>query len=90
MTLNVPESKCRLHVAMRFWPDVDDNTARFLRSLHWRIRRAVELTHGEECSAEQVAARLRVSRQTVSVDLARAYAEYEKVIQESSLTNPTY
>ena len=80
MTLNVPESKCRLHVAMRYWPDVDEPTARFLRSLHWRIRRAVELTHGEELSSEQVAAKLRVSRQTVSTDLSRAYAEYEDLI----------
>lgn len=80
MTLNVPESKCKLHVAMRYWPDVDEPTERFLRSLHWRIRRAVELTHGEECAADQVAAQLRVSKETVYSDLARAYAQYEEVM----------
>jgi DNA-directed RNA polymerase specialized sigma24 family protein len=80
VTLNVPEAKCKLHVAMRYWPDVDDPTAQFLRSLHWRIRRAVELTHGEECSAEQVAAQLRISKETVYSDLARAYAQYEEVL----------
>lgn len=82
MTLNVPEAKCRLHVAMRFWPDVDDQTRRFLRSLHWRIRRAVELVHGEECSQDQVAARLRVSVTTVREDLGRAYAAYDRLLGE--------
>ena len=77
MTLNVPEAKCRLHVAMRFWPDVDEPTRQFLRSLHWRIRRAVELVHGEECTADQAAAQLRVSSRTVYEDLSRAYRMYE-------------
>lgn len=80
MTINVPEGKCQLHVAMRFWPDVDDTTSRFLRSLHWRIRRAVELVHGQECTHDQAAAQLRVSSATVASDLARAYAEYERVL----------
>lgn len=80
MTLNVPESKCKLHVAMRYWPDVDEPTEQFLRSLHWRIRRAVELTHGEECSAEQVASQLRISKETVYSDLARAYSQYEDMM----------
>ena len=79
MTLNVPEAKCRLHVAMRFWPDVDAQTAAFLRSLHWRIRRAVELVHGEGCTADQAAAQLRVSSRTVYDDLARAYQAYEDI-----------
>lgn len=79
MTINVPEGKCQLHVAMRFWPDVDDTTSRFLRSLHWRIRRAVELVHGEECTHDQAAAQLRVRERTVRRDLRRAYKEYEKL-----------
>lgn len=81
MTLNVPESKCKLHVAMRYWPDVDEPTARFLRSLHWRIRRAVIMTHGEECTQEQIAARLRVSVRTVREDLQRAYDLYENLFR---------
>lgn len=80
MTLNVPEAKCRLHIAMRDWPTVDDATARYLKSLHWRIRRVVELTHGEECTGDQVAAQLRISPATVSGDLARAYTAYEEAI----------
>lgn len=83
MTLNIPEGKSRLHVAMRFWPDVDDTTGRFLRSLHWRIRCAVVLVHGKECSHDQAAAQLRVSPSTVASDLARAYAEFEKVLDRS-------
>ena len=81
MTLQIPEAKCQLHVAMRYWPDVDDSTARFLRSLHWRIRRAVIMTHGEECTQEQIAARLRVSVRTVREDLQRAYDLYENLFR---------
>lgn len=81
MTLNVPESKCRLHVAMRNWPAVDDSTAQFLKQLHWRIRRAVIMTHGEECTQEQIAARLRVSVRTVREDLQRAYDLYENLFR---------
>lgn len=77
MTLNVPESKCRLHIAMACWPDVTAETATFLRSLHWRIRRSVEMVHGEEYTHDQVAAHLRVSRETVASDLSRAYTAYE-------------
>ncbi len=83
MTLQIPEAKARLHVAMRFWPHVDDQTEAFLRSLHWRVRRAVELTHGEECTADQVATQLRVSRETVYNDLARAYARYEEMMRRN-------
>ena len=78
MTLNVPEAKCRLHIAMRDWPTVDDATARYLRSLHWRIRRVVELTHGQECTREQVAAQVRISVRVVSEDLQRAYDAFEE------------
>lgn len=86
MTLNVPEAKCRLHVAMRLWPDVDDQTRIFLRSLHWRIRRTVELVHGEECTADQTAAQLRVSIRTIYEDLGRAYRAYEEHIGRHSCT----
>jgi len=77
MTLQVRVGKCRLRVALACWPDVDQQTARFLRSLHWRVRRCVEMTHGEEMTLDQVAAHLRISRFTVSSDLARAYSAYE-------------
>lgn len=82
MTLNVPEAKCKVHVAMRYWPDVDADTAAWLRSLHWRIRRVVELTHGEECSQDQVAAQLRISPATVYTDLSRAYDRWEELYGE--------
>lgn len=77
MTLQIPEAKCQLHVAMRNWPAVDDSTQAYLATLHWRIRRCVILTHGEECTQEQIAARLRVSVDTVQKDLKRAYDLFE-------------
>ncbi len=83
MTLQVREGKCRLHVALACWPDVDQQTARFLRGLHWRVRRCVEMTHGEEMTQDQIAAHLRVSRETVSSDLARAYTAYEEEVLSS-------
>jgi DNA-directed RNA polymerase specialized sigma24 family protein len=81
MTLQIPEAKCQLHVAMRNWPVVDDSTALFLLRLHWRIRQAVILTHGQELTQEQIAARLRVSVRTVSEDLQRAYDAYEEAFR---------
>ena len=84
MTLQIPEAKCQLHVAMRNWPAVDDSTALFLQRLHWRIRRAVIMTHGEELTQEQIAARLRVSVRTVSEDVQRAYDAYEEAFRGQS------
>lgn len=81
VTLQIPEAKCQLHVAMRNWPAVDDSTALFLTQLHWRIRRAVIMAHGEELTQEQIAARLRVSVRTVSEDLQRAYDAYEEAFR---------
>ena len=81
VTLQIPEAKCQLHVAMRNWPAVDDSTALFLQQLHWRIRRCVILTHGEELTQEQIAARLRISVRTVSEDLQRAYDAYEEAFR---------
>lgn len=81
VTLQIPEAKCQLHVAMRNWPAVDESTALFLQKLHWRIRRAVIMTHGEECTQEQIAARLRVSAETVKRDLVRAYVLYEEMFR---------
>lgn len=83
MTLQIPEAKCQLHVAMRNWPAVDDSTALFLQKLHWRIRRCVILTHGEELTQEQIAARLRISVVTVQRDLERAYSLYERLFKDS-------
>ncbi len=81
MTIQIPEAKSQLHVAMRNWPEVDESTKLFLRRLHWRIRRCVILTHGEELTREQVAAKLRVSVRTVSDDLQRAYDAYEEAFR---------
>lgn len=81
VTLQIPEAKSQLRVAMSTWPMVDEVTAQFLRRLHWRIRRCVILTHGEELSREQVAARLRVSVRTVTEDLQRAYDAYEEALR---------
>jgi DNA-directed RNA polymerase specialized sigma24 family protein len=81
VTLQIPEAKCQLHVAMRNWPAVDDSTTLFLQKLHWRIRRCVIMTHGEGCTREQIAARLRVSVRTVSDDLQRAYDAYEEAFR---------
>lgn len=82
MTLNIPEAKCKVHIAMRYWPDVDADTAAWLRSLHWRIRRAVELVHGEERTLDQAAAQLRVSPSTVTNDLSRAYDRFTLMDEE--------
>ena len=81
MTLQIPEAKCQLHVAMRNWPTVDDSTTLFLLRLHWRIRQAVILAHGQELTQEQIAARLRVSVRTVSDDLQRAYDAFEEAFR---------
>lgn len=82
MTLQIPEAKCRLHVAMAAWPEVDACTASFLRGLHWRIRRIVVLTHGEEYTQDQVSARMRVSVATVRSDLQRAYDAFDEACPE--------
>jgi len=81
MTLQIPEAKCQLHVAMRNWPTVDDSTTLILLRLHWRIRQAVILAHGQELTQEQIAARLRVSVRTVSDDLQRAYDAFEEAFR---------
>jgi DNA-directed RNA polymerase specialized sigma24 family protein len=81
VTLHIPEAKSQLHVAMRNWPAADDSTELFLQQLHWRIRRVVIMTHGEELTQEQIAARLRISVDTVQTDLKRAYDVFEEMFR---------
>lgn len=79
-TLQVPEGKARLQVALSTWPSVDDTTEGFLASLHWRIRQCVILTHGQGLSREGVGLRLQISPRTVSGDLQRAYEMYKDML----------
>jgi DNA-directed RNA polymerase specialized sigma24 family protein len=73
--------RCRVRVRLRSWPAVDDSTALWLWSLPWRTRRVVVLTHGEECTRDQVSARLRLSIRTVSRCLDDAYESFEDAFQ---------
>ncbi len=71
------EARAVLRGRLATWPVTDDATARFLRSLHWRVRQAVILVHGERRTVRAAAARLGVSERTLYRDLAAAGACYQ-------------
>ena len=81
MTDGRVDVRCRLRVRLQSWPAVDDSMALWLRTLPWRVRRVLVLTHGEECTRDQVSARLRLSIRTVSRCLDDAYDRYEEAFQ---------
>lgn len=70
------DARAELRACLAAWPAVDDATAEWLRSLHWRVRQAVILVHGERLTACDAAARLGISERTLFHDLSAADARY--------------
>lgn len=71
------EARAVLRGRLATWPVIDDATVQFLRSLHWRVRQAVILVHGERLTVGAAAVRLGVSERTIYYDLSLADAQYQ-------------
>ena len=71
------DTRAALRACLARWPAVDDATAQWLASLHWRARQAVVLVHGERRTVRAAAARLGISERTLYRDLAAASARYQ-------------
>ena len=65
-------SRAQLRVAMRLWPEIDEETRRFLAGLQWRVCQVVILVCGQGLSQAEAARRLGVCERTVRYDLDAA------------------
>lgn len=81
MTTDRADVRCRILLRLRAWPAVDDGTAAWLRTLPWRVRRVLLLTHAEVLTQDQAAVKLRLSARTVRRYLDLAYAAYEEAFR---------
>ncbi len=75
------DTRAALRACLATWPVIDDATAQFLRSLHWRVRQAVILVHGQRLTGHAAAFRLGISVRTLYHDLAVADAQYQAASQ---------
>jgi len=57
---------------MSGWPYIGAKARQWLKSLHWRQRKAVNLVYGQKLTGQAAAARLGVSERTVWNDIRRA------------------